>query len=72
MFRSLADLQRLPTGQFEMDPAIIGDIPADWETVQYVLGVIPDPLDPTKPIAAWVPISLAGLTGGYGIYGTYG
>jgi len=68
--RPLNPVTGLP-GELEQDPATIGDHPADWATApgQYVLGIIPDPLDPSRPKTAWILITAAGLAGGYGYYG---
>lgn len=67
------DSRFVRNGGLRFDPSVIGDIPSDWQTKSYLLGVIPDPDDPTQPIAAWVEATGDVLIGwGFNFGGNFG
>lgn len=72
-YRSDAVEVRLDVQTTGIDPKLIDDIPDDWDTVGgvYVIAALVDPDDPSQPAAQWMLLSSAGLSGGYGIYGSY-
>jgi hypothetical protein len=70
-YRSDEYIERPGLGSIELDPALIGDHPTDWATAagMYVLSIIPDPLDTSRPKTAWVLLTSGALAGNYGYYG---